>query len=143
RARTSWLSTAAVGARFGRRSRPCHLRLSPARQMGRGRAVARSRPAWAEAGVSIAARGGRELFRSVYRLHRLRHRLRRDAHADHGIVRLAVFTPQRLGGREHAAEGDVPQDQAVAEAGEAGAAEVSRLSDETQKEAAVLPRPRE
>ena len=48
------------------------------RHRGRWGSVARSRdpgPAWAKAGVPFAARARRKLFRSVHRLHRLRHRL--------------------------------------------------------------------
>ena len=111
-----------MGLEFDRRARPRHLRLSPPRPVGRGGAVARSRPARAQGGVPFAARARGKLFRSVHRLHRPRHRLLGHAHAGDGIVRLAIFTPQRLGGREHAAARAASQDQAIAQARAPGAA---------------------
>ena len=77
RPRAARLPAARPQLRVDRRARSRDLRLPPERPLGIGRAIARPGPARPQAGVRDAARARAQLLRSVRRLHRPRHRLRR------------------------------------------------------------------
>src|SRR5215204_6452023 len=62
--RAAWLSAVVAGSGIAGSTRPRYLRLRRQRTLGLDRAVARSRTARTQAGLSIAARSCVELFRS-------------------------------------------------------------------------------
>ena len=138
------LSAAADGAGVGRRARPRHLRLSPSRPLGRrwrGRAI---RACTGESRCSVRrARSPRAISirtsttPAASPATRSSH-LRVMGSYDWRFSRRNVWAVERM-----LLDVPAPQDQAVAQARATGAGEVPRVSGEAQKEAAVLPRPRE
>ena len=101
-----------------------------ARAVGIDWPLARSGPPRPQAGFRHAARARAELFRSVHRLHRARHRLRAGRSAGHGSVRLANGRDERLEGRAHAARVPAPDDPVVGSAGRAVTNVLSRVQEE-------------
>ena len=144
RARTARLSTARSQLRVDRPARSRDLRLPAPRPMGIGGPLARPWSPRTPAGVRDAARARSQLRRSLCRLHRTRHRLRRRRCGEgDGQLRLAVRRNECLEGRTHAARLPAPADRDVRRAHETVKSVVSRVPQDARREAGVVSGPRE
>ncbi len=138
RAGAARLSAAAVDIRVGRWSRPRNFHLSRAGALGLGGALARSRPARAQAGVPFVARARHELFRRLYRSDRLPRRLCAVRPAQARALRLAVRAPEHVEDRARADRRSASPHQVFAQACRAHARALCGLSRKIWKQAAVL-----